>query len=67
VAGLKVGHVLSTVDSTATPRSAVESANLDAAIGGFPIPVDQQGALGPDQRPLHAERPRIAARIHTLG
>jgi hypothetical protein len=47
VVGLKVGHALSTVDSTANPASVAESANIDAAIGGFPIPIDKQTATAP--------------------
>jgi hypothetical protein len=47
VAGLKVGHARSTVDSTTDPASVAESANLDAAVGGFPIPIDAQTATAP--------------------
>ena len=47
VVGLKVGHALSTVDTAATPKSVAESANLDAAVGGFPITVDKQTATAP--------------------
>ena len=47
VLGLKVGHALSNVDSTANPASVAESANIDAAIGGFPIPIDKQTATAP--------------------
>jgi len=47
VAGLRTGHALSTVDSTSGPASVAESANLHAAIAGFPIPVDTQTATAP--------------------
>jgi len=48
VAGVAIGHALSTVDSAlATDNSVSESANVDIAVGGTPIPVDTATATAP--------------------
>jgi len=48
LAGVAIGHALSTVDSAlATDNSVSETANVDIALGGTPVPVDKVTTTAP--------------------